>query len=310
MKILIAGSGGQLGLDCRKILGKKHHLLTPTRAELNLCDKSSVITSITAAKPEVVINCAAYTAVDLCEKEEELCRKVNSDGPRFLAQACREAGSRLIHISTDYVFDGTKPLPQPYLENDPVNPISQYGKTKLDGENGVIHHCNDYVILRTAWLYSANGPNFLKTMLRLSLTDPEVPRKVVNDQYGSLTWSHTVAGQIEVLLDSPIQGVVHTTADGYSTWYEAACLFLQKLAIRHNLVPCSTAEYPTPAPRPANSILANSVLDNNKISIFNTWQDDLDVFVEIHGKSLVEEMHSSITICPSTSAFSSSYTRR
>jgi dTDP-4-dehydrorhamnose reductase len=290
MKILIIGSGGQLGIDCQKVLGKEHHLLTPALTEFNLCEKSSISRYISAVKPEVVINCAAYTAVDNCEKELELCRKVNSDGPGFLAQACLEAGSRLIHISTDYVFDGTKPVPQPYLETDPVNPISQYGKTKRDGENSVIRHCKDYVILRTAWLYSANGPNFLKTMLRLSLNDPEALRKVVDDQYGSLTWSLTLARQIEMLLDSTIQGVVHATADGYSTWYGAACLFLGKLGIQHKLVPCSTSEYPTPAPRPANSILANSVLDKKKISVFNNWQDDLEVFVEIHRKALLKEL--------------------
>ncbi|MEE4242154.1 MAG: dTDP-4-dehydrorhamnose reductase [Desulfopila sp.] len=289
MKILIVGFDGQLGTDCRALLAGDHQVFTPTLAELDLCAKDSIQTSISATKPDVVINCAAYTAVDNCEKEQELCKKINSDGPEHLARACAATGSRLIHVSTDYVFDGTRPIPQPYRENDPVNPLSSYGRTKLEGEKAVAAHCSDYVILRTAWLYSANGPNFLKTMLRLCLTDPGVQRKVVNDQYGSLTWSHTLARQIALLLDSTVQGIVHTTADGYSTWYEAACTFLEKMAVSHNLVPCSTADYPTPAPRPKNSILANTVLDTKGISVFKNWQDDLSIFVETHGEALLKE---------------------
>ncbi len=289
MKIVIVGYDGQLGMDCQKVLAAEHQLITPTLDELDLCDAQKTTDFIHAHAPDVVVNCAAYTAVDKCEKEQELCRKINGDGPGILARSCEMTGSRLIHISTDYVFDGNKTIPQPYSETDQVNPLSQYGRTKLNGEYAVQNNCCNYVILRTAWLYSANGPNFLKTMLRISLADPTAQRKVVNDQYGSLTWSYTLARQISKLLDSEIHGIVHTTSEGYSTWYEAARYFLEKLEVKHNLIPCTTSEYPTPAHRPANSILANTVLDAMKISVFKDWKDELDEFIEQCGEKVLAE---------------------
>lgn len=289
MKIIIIGFHGQLGMDCQKALGRDHLLLTPAIEELDLCDKIKTISYIEKQKADAVVNCAAYTAVDNCEKERELCRKINADGPAYLALACGKTGSRLIHISTDYVFDGSKAVPQPYTESDPVNPLSHYGRTKLEGEYAVQKNCTDYVILRTAWLYSANGPNFLKTMLRLSLDDPGAVRKVVDDQYGSLTWSHTLAKQIAGLLSSDIKGLAHATSSGYSTWYEAARYFLEKLEIPHKLSPCTTKEYPTPAHRPVNSILANEVLERHHLSVFTDWREDVDRFVDVHGHDLIRE---------------------
>jgi len=290
MKIVIIGFDGQLGIDCQNILAPNHQLITPTLAELDLCDRNSVDTIITTEKPDVVINCAAFTAVDNCEKEEDLSWKINAVGPGFLAKACEETQARLIHVSTDYVFDGNKPVPQSYSEDDTVNPLSQYGRSKLAGEQKVQKHCSNYIILRTAWLYSAHGPNFLKTMLRITLADPGAVRKVVDDQYGSLTWSFTLAKQIEKLLTPEIQGVVHTTSEGYSTWYSAACYFLNAMAVKHNLTPCSTSEYPTPAHRPTNSILANSVLEEKEISVFVDWKEDIDTFVANFKEALLQEM--------------------
>lgn len=290
MKIAIIGFDGQLGMDCQKILSPNHHLITPTLAELDLCDQKSVDTLIATEKPDVVINCAAFTAVDNCEKEKDLSWKINATGPGFLAKACEEIKARLIQVSTDYVFDGKKPIPQSYNETDKVNPLSQYGLSKLAGEMEVQKHCSDHVILRTAWLYSAHGPNFLKTMLRITLADPDAVRKVVDDQYGSLTWSFTLAKQIEKLLTSDIQGVVHTTSDGYSTWYAAACYFLNTMGVQHKLIPCATSEYPTPAHRPTNSILANSVLEKKGISVFVDWKEDINTFVANFREQLLQEM--------------------
>lgn len=290
MKIVIVGSDGQLGTDCQNLLADNHYLITPTLAELDLCSKQNTLDFIIGHKPDIVINCAAYTAVDNCEKERDLCAKVNARGAEFLAISCREVESRLIHISTDYVFDGTKPVPKPYYESDETNPLSHYGRTKLEGEKAVVRHCPDYVILRTAWLYSATGANFLKTMLRLTYSEPDAERKVVHDQYGSLTWSRTLAGQVEKLLTPEVQGVVHGTAEGSSNWYEAACYFLEKMGIKHRIRPCSTSEYPTPAHRPANSILANGVLDRLKLSVFRDWREDLDLFVADHGEELLAQL--------------------
>lgn len=290
MKILIIGADGQLGSDCRIILAPEHTLITPSLAQLDLCDPSSVDKIITGENPEVIINCAAYTAVDKCEQEVNLCRRINADGPGILAEAAERVRSRLIHISTDYVFDGRKPVPEAYTEEDAVHPLSQYGVTKLAGEEAVRSHCANHLILRTAWLYSAHGPNFLKTMLRLTVQNPDRELKVVNDQYGSLTWSYTLARQIRRLLTTDITGTLHTTAEGYSTWYAGACTFLEAMGIAHNLRPCTTAEYPTPAHRPANSILANTRLDKAGISTFVHWQDDIDVFVKKYKEKLLAEI--------------------
>jgi dTDP-4-dehydrorhamnose reductase len=187
------------------------------------------------------------------------------------------------------VFDGERPIPEPYFEDDQVNPLSEYGKSKLSGEKAIIENCSDYAILRTAWLYSGYGHNFLKTMLRLVISDPERNFTIVSDQYGSLTWSYTLAKQIEALLKSDLQGIMHTTSTGHSSWYEAACYFLKQMDIPHSFIPCTTEQYPTPAHRPANSILQNSVLEVAGASVFKSWQEDVDQFVLKFKDSLIEE---------------------
>lgn len=289
MKILIIGSGGQLGTDCVEILQKDYEIVPIDYPQIDIGSRTSVEGVLHASAPEVIINCAAYTAVDKCETEQEAAWKINADGPRYIAECAAKKGYRVIHISTDYVFDGKKGLPEPYFEDDQVNPLSEYGKSKLAGEEETLKFVPEAIILRTAWLYSAHGPNFLKTMLKLALSDPARPFKVVNDQFGSLTWSYTLARQIERLLDSSLTGIFHTTSEGYSSWYEAACYFLAKMAIPHSFVPCTTAEYPTAAHRPTNSILSNTVLERNNLSVFKSWQEDVDLFVTQHKKTLLEE---------------------
>lgn len=289
MKILIIGSGGQLGTDCIEILGTNHHIIPVDYPDINIANADSVNGICTEHKPDVIINCAAYTAVDKCETETKAAWAVNADGPRFIGKAAIAAGARVIHVSTDYVFDGKKTVPQSYVEDDQVNPLSEYGKSKLAGEQNLFEVCPEAVILRTAWLYSASGPNFLKTMLRLALSDPKRNFTIVNDQFGSLTWSYTLTRQIEALLDSDLRGIMHTTSDGYSSWYDAACYFLKQMNIEHSFMPCTTEDYPTPAHRPANSILQNKVLDDHGLSVFTTWQNDIDTFVVKFRDQLIAE---------------------
>ena len=289
MNILIIGSGGQLGTDCISVLQDRHRLTAVDYPAVDIGDPDSLKPLFADGRPDIAINCAAFTAVDRCESEPQAAWRINADGPRFLADCAAQAGCRLVHISTDYVFDGRKKPPEPYRESDPVNPLSEYGRSKLAGERAVLERSPETLVLRTAWLYSAHGPNFLKTMLRLALSDPQRAFTIVNDQFGSLTWSHTLARQIGALLDTSLSGIVHATADGHCTWYEGACYFLEKMAVPHSFQPCTTADYPTPAHRPANSILANGVLDGRDLSLFGTWQRDVDRYVEQFGESLFAE---------------------
>ncbi len=289
MNILIIGSGGQLGRDCTTILQNGHRVTAVDFPAVDISKKNSLQSQFATAEPDVVINCAAFTAVDRCETEQETARAINAEGPRYLAECAAESGCRLIHVSTDYVFDGHKTPPEPYREHDSVNPLSVYGSTKLAGERAVLEILPEAIVLRTAWLYSAHGPNFLKTMLRLALADRYRPVTVVNDQFGSLTWSHTLARQIAVLLDTSLGGIIHATADGFCTWYEGACYFLDKMAVPHSFQPCSTEQYPTPAHRPANSILQNGVLDEQGLSCFVDWRDDVDQLVELFREPLLTE---------------------
>jgi len=289
MKISIVGVKGQLGSDCMSILSEKHTTTGCDIPEIDITSQKSVDNYLDAQKPDVIINCAAYTAVDGCESELDLSWKVNAEGPKHLAKAAARLNSRLIHVSTDYVFDGNRKPPAPYLESDNTNPLSQYGRSKLAGEEAVAQHTKNYVTLRTAWLYSSTGGNFPKTMLKLAVADPGRELKVVDDQYGSLTWSYTLALQIEKLLGSEFTGIAHTTSEGYSSWYEAARYFLDAMEVPYSMRPCTTEEYPTPAHRPANSILENKALKEAGISVFTTWQEDVDKFVEKHKDQLMAE---------------------
>ena len=279
MNILITGAGGQLGQDCLKVMKTEHSVHGRTSRQLDITQPEQVQGEIKALHPDVVVNCAAYTAVDQCESEQEACRAVNARGPAHLAEACAAEGARLIHISTDYVFAGDKPVPEPYTEQDAVGPLSVYGETKLAGEQAIAGKMDNFLILRTSWLYGIGGNNFLKTMLRLATADPGRTIRVVNDQYGSLTWTMTLARQIKALLASELTGIAHATAEGCSTWYAGAKYFLEALDVEFSLEPCTTAEYPTPAHRPANSILENSLLKEHHVNVMQDWQQDIDAFV-------------------------------
>jgi len=289
MKILITGGHGQLGSDTYTFLAKTHEVLSPGSKELDISNSTAVNSILLTQKPDVLINCAAFTAVDKCEIEKKQAFEVNTKGPENLAIAMEKIAGRVIHISTDYVFDGRKAATEKYIETDPTAPLSEYGKTKLAGEEAVATHSSNFLILRTAWFYGMKGNNFLKTMLRLAIANPTRETKVVNDQYGSLTWTATMARQIERVLPDTMQGIAHATAEGSSTWYEGACYFLDAMGVPYNLSPCTTAEYPTPAHRPPNSILENSRLKQEGLSVLRPWQEDIDHFVKLHRQELIKE---------------------
>jgi dTDP-4-dehydrorhamnose reductase len=288
-KIVIVGATGQLGSDCVEVLAPKFEIVPVGSKDLDITSRTAVEDLIGNEAPQMVLNCAAFTGVDDCETKRELARKVNGDGPANLAMATEKVGAQLIHISTDYVFDGRKRIPEPYTEADQTNPVSCYGVTKLAGEDGVKKATDKHMILRTAWLYGIRGRNFLKTMLKLAMQDPQREIKVVNDQYGSPTWSYRLAEQIARLIESGGCGIYHATSEGYGTWYELATDFLDSMDIPHRVVPCTTKQYPTPAERPANSILENVRLKAAGVNLMPDWKIDLDQFVVRFKDRLIDE---------------------
>ena len=290
-KILIIGHKGQLGTDCMSVLGKKAGGID--LPDIDIADRFQCLEQLNKCQPEVIVNCAAYTAVDACENDP-VCWKVNADGPKHLAEWTAANGAFLVHISTDYVFDGNRPLFEALVETDSPAPVSEYGKSKLAGEQAVLESGADAAILRTAWLYGAHGKNFLKTMLRLALQNPEREIRVVNDQFGSPTWSYTLARQIAAVVDAKATGIFHATSEGYCSWYDLAGRFLQLMNVPHCMVPCTTAEYPTPARRPKNSILENGLLKRQGLNVFDNWDAELNGFVQKYRAAWISELKGSL----------------
>lgn len=290
MKILVTGGKGQLGTDCVRVFGKTHEVLAIDLDEVDITRRSDLEALVQKFMPNIIINCAAYTQVDNCEIEKDLAWNVNVTGTENLVKCSEKQGCRLIHISTDYVFDGSKKIPEPYVEKDKPNPVSYYGKTKYESEKVVLNGADRHVIVRPAWMYGVNGYNFLKTMLKLALNNPKDEIRVVNDQYGSPTWSYGLALQIQRIIQTDAQGIYHATAEGYCTWFELAEYFLNKMQVPHTIVPCTSEEFPTRAKRPKNSILENRNLKEKGINIMSQWQDDIDRFVSGFRKNLIGEV--------------------
>jgi dTDP-4-dehydrorhamnose reductase len=287
-RIFIAGSNGQLGTDCQRVFAE-HTLLAQDMPEIDITSRDSVTSAMNEFKPDFLINCAAYTAVDKAESDESLCHAVNAVGPAVLARECKLNGTFLVHISTDYVFSGDRAVPEPWLETDVPSPVTVYGRTKLDGEKAIQSSGCRHAILRTAWLYGAHGKNFPKTMLRLALADPAKTIRVVNDQFGCPTCSMQLALQIKKLIEQPVPptGLFHAAAQGHTSWYGFAREFLTLMNVPFTMEPCTTADYPTPAHRPANSILENAALKSLGICTMDDWRAALQDFVRQNRNSLI-----------------------
>ena len=260
VKVLLTGASGQVGRALQSAAPANVEIHAYTRAELDISDASAVRRAVAAFVPAVVINAAAYTAVDKAESEPQLAEAANATGPRVLAETVLDIpGARLIQISTDYVFDGAGT--QPHRPDDPTHPVSVYGKTKLTGERAVLEVLADRsVVLRTAWIYAAEGKNFLLTMLRLMRERGAV--RVVADQRGSPTAAASVARALWRIVELPgIDGVLHWTDEGTASWYDFACAIAEEalaagvLEQPATVSPITTADYPTPARRPMNSML-------------------------------------------------------
>ncbi len=290
MKILITGARGQLGRECSQILSARHAVIDTDVQDLDITSLEAVRSAVRESGSDLIVNCAAYTQVDACETERDLAWKINVEGPANLAAAMEEVRGRLFHVSTDYVFDGRRKVPEPYTEEDGTGPLSYYGTTKLAGEKAVREACSRHAIVRTAWLYGIEGKNILKTFLRLALDKTRREIKVVNDQFGSPTWAYRLALQIAGLIEADGRGVFHVTSEGYCTWYQLAERFLSRMGVPWKLTPCTTEEYPTPARRPRNSILENRRLKEAGINIMPDWKQDVDEFVALFKDRLLDEV--------------------
>lgn len=276
MKILITGANGMLAKAVRNELKDEELILTDV-AELDITNIDVVRSFVKENRPQYIINCAAYTAVDKAEEQLELARKVNALGPKNLAIVANEEDATLIHISTDYVFGGAKPVEEDYTEMEEKNPESVYGVTKLEGENAIIDSTFKYYIFRTAWLYG-DGNNFVRTMLKLGKEKDEI--NVVSDQHGSPTYAVDLASIIHQAIEKQIPyGIYHTTNMGYTTWYEFTKKIFEKANISCKVNPVTSEEFNSAAKRPKNSKLSKEKLLKVGIEV-PTYEDALDRYLK------------------------------
>jgi len=283
MKILITGAAGQLGQALVREVGRRGWEAWPTDLdELDITDASGVWEQLGRQRPQLVINAAAATRVDDLEADPDLALRVNSLGPRNLAAACRRRGIKLVHVSSDYVFDGEKD--GPYVEWDAPRPLSVYGLSKLLGENYVREQCPDHFIVRTAWLYGHPGPNFVTAILAKGRSySPGQDFNVVNDQRGTPTSTLALASQLLALAETEAFGTYHATCQGEATWYDFARLILKTAGLAAEVSPCASRDYPRPAVRPANSVLENRLLRLTGLDLMPPWQDAFSQYWDVFG---------------------------
>jgi len=285
MKILLTGKTGQIGGELNNIVGDLGNLITVDKEQLDLSKPNSIEPVILNIKPDIIINPAAYTAVDKAEKEPDLAMTVNAIAPGLLAKAARKVGAGLIHYSTDYVFDGCSEIP--YKEEDPPNPLNVYGKTKLAGEKALAEAGVPFLIIRTGWVYSLHGKNFLRTIKKLA--EEKDTLQVIDDQIGAPTWARSVALKTHQILkqclnkkwletkDPSLSGIFHLTCQGKTSWHGFARKVLNMSSTSQNikLIAIPTSDYPTPATRPSNSLLNNEKIQKVFGLDMPHWEDAL-----------------------------------
>lgn len=286
-RILVTGVGGQVGFELARSLQGLGRVVAVDRATLDLADPDRIRSVVRDVRPALIVNPAAYTAVDQAECDEEAAMRINATAPGILAEEAKALGAALIHYSTDYVFDGAKA--SPYLETDTPAPQNVYGRSKLMGERAIAAVGAAAIVLRTSWVYGARGRNFLLTMLRLAAERPEL--KIVADQVGAPTWANTIAAMTAHVAAQAFatddadawwasrSGVYHLTAGGETSWHGFASAIVERanLASRPSIVPIPSSEYPTPAKRPENSRLSNDKLARTFGLVAPDWRDALEL---------------------------------
>ena len=270
MKVLVTGITGQLGFDVMNELNRRNiEAVGAARKDFDLTDEAAIERFIKSHKPDAVIHCAAYTAVDKAEDEPELAMQVNGKATEVIAAACKDIGAKMIYISTDYVFPGTGDVP--YEVDDPKAPPNAYGRSKLAGEEAVLKLLDKYFIVRISWVFGVNGKNFVKTMLRLSETKDRLT--VVNDQIGSPTYTADLAPLLVDMVHTDKYGIYHATNEGFCSWAEFAAEIFRQAGAKTEVVPIASSEYPTKAVRPLNSRLSKQTLDKAGFKRLPSWQD-------------------------------------
>lgn len=274
MKVLVTGANGMLGRDVTAHLASRHQVRPHPREVLDVTDPRAVLEAVTALAPEAVVHCAGFTDVDGAEARRDEAFRVNALGARNVAVAADAVGAVLVHVSTDYVFDGS--AAEPYTEFDPPAPINAYGRSKLAGEEAVRTHCRRHFILRTAWLYGAHGKCFVRTILRAARERDAL--EVVDDQVGSPTWTVDVARVIGEVLETGAFGTYHASAEGQCSWYAFACAILKARGIDTPVRPVATSRVPRPARRPPFSVLRNLCLEALGVRM-RPWDEALTDFL-------------------------------
>lgn len=275
MKILLTGRSGQVGYELQRSLASLGDIIAPDRAELDLAQPPTIERALRAHQPDIIVNAAAYTAVDRAEAERDLAFTVNATAPEVIAREAARLGALLVHYSTDYVFDGEKA--EPYVEDDSTNPLCAYGQSKLEGEQAIRASGCRHLIFRTSWVYAARGKNFLLTVLRLARERPEL--RIVDDQFGAPTTARMLAGATEAVLARPwndrASGTYHMTASGQTTWCGFARAIVGARGLATPVLPIRTEDYPLPARRPRNSVLDNTKLHRTFGVHLPNWQEGL-----------------------------------
>jgi len=270
--ILVTGAGGQVGSAVALELKRQGRAFFATgKSELDITNRFKVFELIKSIKPISVVHCAAYTAVDAAEDDKETCMKVNSEGTKNIAEACREVGAEMIYISTDYVFDGQSQIP--YETHSLTNPISVYGQSKLDGEKAVIDALDKFYIVRTSWVFGEGGKNFVKTILRLAAEKSEI--NVVGDQIGSPTYAFDLAVLLCDMIESKKYGIYHATNEGFCSWADFAHEIVELSSFACKINAITSDEYPSKASRPKNSSISKSSLIEQGFCELANWQNAL-----------------------------------
>ncbi len=275
-KILVIGAHGMLGRDLSKTLQRSFQCIESYSKDLDITDCEGTVRAIRATNPQVVINAAGFTAVDLCEQEKETAFAINGEGAKHVAKACKEIGAKCVYISTDYVFDGKKN--EPYVEKDPPNPLSTYGRSKLQGENYVHESSPDFLIVRSSWLFGVHRSNFVKTVLKLSREREEL--EMVDDQRGSPTFTEDLSSAIASLVLRDVSGIVHAANSSSCTWFGFARKILELTDSSLKLIPISSAKSGRPAERPPFSVLNCEKLQKATGIMMPKWEDALARCIE------------------------------